>query len=77
MVFTVCGDVAQDFGLGGVSWRLKPHQQLQSPPSRTNPPQPTKVGFAWVDAISIATHDGRPWFLPFAGMWHKILDWVE
>ena len=38
MVFTVCGDVAQDFGLGGVSWRLKPHQQLQSPPSRTNPP---------------------------------------
>lgn len=22
-------------------------------------------------------YDGRPWFLPFAGAWHKILDWVE
>ncbi len=22
-------------------------------------------------------YDGRPWFLPFAGMWHRILDWVE
>ena len=38
MVFAVCRRVAQNFGLGGMSWRLKPHQQLQSPPSRTNPP---------------------------------------
>ena len=22
-------------------------------------------------------YDGRPWFLPFAGMWHRILDWIE
>jgi glycine/D-amino acid oxidase-like deaminating enzyme len=22
-------------------------------------------------------YDGLPWFLLFAGMWHKILDWVE
>jgi len=22
-------------------------------------------------------YNGRPWFLPLAGMWHKILDWVE
>jgi glycine/D-amino acid oxidase-like deaminating enzyme len=22
-------------------------------------------------------YDGRPWFLPFAGIWHRILDWVE
>ncbi len=22
-------------------------------------------------------YDGRPWFLPFAGLWNKILDWVE
>jgi glycine/D-amino acid oxidase-like deaminating enzyme len=22
-------------------------------------------------------YDGRPWFLPLAGLWHKILDWVE
>jgi glycine/D-amino acid oxidase-like deaminating enzyme len=21
--------------------------------------------------------NGLPWFLPFAGVWHKILDWVE
>jgi len=20
---------------------------------------------------------GRPWFLPFAGMWYKVLDWVS
>ena len=25
----------------------------------------------------LGMYDGRPWFLPFAGMWHKILDWVE
>ena len=24
----------------------------------------------------LGLYDGRPWFLPFAGMWHKILDWV-
>ncbi len=22
-------------------------------------------------------YDGRPWFLPFAGLWHKVLDWVQ
>jgi glycine/D-amino acid oxidase-like deaminating enzyme len=25
----------------------------------------------------LGLYDGRPWFLPFAGIWHKILDWVE
>jgi glycine/D-amino acid oxidase-like deaminating enzyme len=25
----------------------------------------------------LGLYDGRPWFLPFAGMWHKVLDWVE
>ena len=25
----------------------------------------------------LGMYDGRPWFLPFAGMWHKFLDWVE
>jgi glycine/D-amino acid oxidase-like deaminating enzyme len=25
----------------------------------------------------LGLYNGRPWFLPFAGMWHKILDWVE
>ena len=25
----------------------------------------------------VGLYDGRPWFLPFAGAWHKILDWVE
>jgi glycine/D-amino acid oxidase-like deaminating enzyme len=25
----------------------------------------------------LGTYDGRPWFLPLAGLWHKILDWVE
>jgi glycine/D-amino acid oxidase-like deaminating enzyme len=25
----------------------------------------------------LGLYDGRPWFLPLAGIWHKILDWVE
>ena len=25
----------------------------------------------------LGLYDGRPWFLPFAGAWHKILDWAE
>jgi glycine/D-amino acid oxidase-like deaminating enzyme len=25
----------------------------------------------------LGLYDGRPWFLPFAGVWHKFLDWVE
>jgi glycine/D-amino acid oxidase-like deaminating enzyme len=25
----------------------------------------------------LGLYDGRPWFLPFAGMWYKILDWVK
>ena len=25
----------------------------------------------------LGLYNGFPWFLPFAGAWHKILDWVE
>jgi len=25
----------------------------------------------------LGLYNGSPWFLPFAGMWHKFLDWVE
>ncbi|MBK8783663.1 MAG: FAD-binding oxidoreductase [Anaerolineales bacterium] len=25
----------------------------------------------------LGAYNGSPWFLPFAGMWYKILDWVE
>ena len=25
----------------------------------------------------LGLYDGRPWFLPFAGAWHKVLDWIE
>lgn len=32
--------------------------------------------FAFPNA-PLGLYDGHPWFLPFAGMWHKILDWVE
>jgi hypothetical protein len=32
--------------------------------------------FAFLNA-PLGLYDSRPWFLPFAGMWHKILDWVE
>ena len=30
-----------------------------------------------ISSAPLGLYDGRPWFLPFAGMWHKILDWVE
>jgi len=25
----------------------------------------------------LGLYDGFPWFLPFAGAWHKLLDWIE
>ena len=25
----------------------------------------------------LGLYDGRPWFLPLAGLWHRILDWAE
>ncbi len=25
----------------------------------------------------LGLYNGFPWFLPFAGLWHKVLDWVE
>ena len=25
----------------------------------------------------LGLYDGRPWFLPFAGVWYKVLDWVS
>lgn len=25
----------------------------------------------------LGLYNGRPWFLPFAGLWHKVLDWIE
>ena len=28
-------------------------------------------------AAPLGLYTGSPWFLPFAGMWYKILDWVE
>ena len=34
------------------------------------------ASFKFPDA-PLGLYDGRPWFLPFAGMWHKFLDWVE
>jgi glycine/D-amino acid oxidase-like deaminating enzyme len=26
---------------------------------------------------TIPLYDGRPWFLPFAGLWYKFLDWIR
>ena len=34
------------------------------------------ASFPFLDA-PLGLYDGRPWFLPFAGAWHKILDWIE
>jgi glycine/D-amino acid oxidase-like deaminating enzyme len=35
--------------------------------------------FAQIDfpGAPLGLYNGYPWFLPFAGVWHKILDWVE
>jgi hypothetical protein len=32
--------------------------------------------FSFPDA-PLGLYNGFPWFLPFAGAWHKILDWIE
>ena len=34
------------------------------------------ASFDFPDA-PLGLYNGYPWFLPFAGIWHKILDWVE
>jgi glycine/D-amino acid oxidase-like deaminating enzyme len=34
------------------------------------------ASFSFPDA-PLGLYDGFPWFLPFAGAWHKILDWIE
>ncbi|HET6821434.1 MAG TPA: FAD-binding oxidoreductase, partial [Anaerolineales bacterium] len=34
------------------------------------------ASFEFPDA-PLGLYNGFPWFLPFAGAWHKILDWVE
>lgn len=33
-----------------------------------------KFGFP---GAPLGLYNGRPWFLPFAGMWYKFLDWME
>lgn len=34
------------------------------------------ASFAFPEA-PLGLYNGFPWFLPFAGAWHKILDWIE
>jgi glycine/D-amino acid oxidase-like deaminating enzyme len=35
------------------------------------------IPFAKVKFPAIPLYNGNPWFLPLAGLWYKILDWVE
>jgi glycine/D-amino acid oxidase-like deaminating enzyme len=39
-------------------------------------PENPFVGIAFPGA-PLGLYNGRPWFLPFAGMWYKVLDWVS
>jgi hypothetical protein len=25
----------------------------------------------------LGMYNGKPWFLPFAGAWYKVLDWIS
>ena len=34
------------------------------------------ASFPFPDA-PLGLYNGFPWFLPFAGAWHRILDWVD
>ncbi len=34
------------------------------------------AGFSFPGA-PLGLYNGQPWFLPFAGLWYKILDWIE
>jgi len=36
-----------------------------------------EIPFAKVKFPAVPLYNGAPWFLPLAGAWHKILDWVE
>jgi glycine/D-amino acid oxidase-like deaminating enzyme len=38
-------------------------------------PENPFVGIAFPGA-PLGLYNGKPWFLPFAGMWYKVLDWV-
>jgi glycine/D-amino acid oxidase-like deaminating enzyme len=39
-------------------------------------PENPFVGISFPGA-PLGLYNGRPWFLPFAGMWYKVLDWVS
>jgi glycine/D-amino acid oxidase-like deaminating enzyme len=43
------------------------HGTIQEHPFNLFPFPPAPLGL----------YNGRPWFLPLAGAWHKILDWIE
>jgi glycine/D-amino acid oxidase-like deaminating enzyme len=39
--------------------------------------QPADNPFEALDFPALPVYDGRPWFLPFAAAWYRLLDWVS
>ncbi len=45
---------------------------------RADPPRPADNPFAQIafPGAPLGLYNGRPWFLPAAGLWYKLLDWL-
>jgi glycine/D-amino acid oxidase-like deaminating enzyme len=59
----------------GVAMATYQGQKLAELMSGDNPDNPF-VGIPFPGA-PLGLYNGKPWFLPFAGMWYKFLDWVS
>jgi glycine/D-amino acid oxidase-like deaminating enzyme len=59
----------------GVAMATYQGQKMAELMSGDKPDNPF-VGIAFPGA-PLGLYNGRPWFLPFAGMWYKFLDWVS
>ena len=49
---------------------------MASDPAKNDQPENPFVGIDFPGA-PLGLYNGKPWFLPFAGMWYKFLDWVS
>jgi hypothetical protein len=59
----------------GVAMAMYQGQKMAELISGDKPENPF-VGIKFPGA-PLGLYNGKPWFLPFAGMWYKFLDWVS
>ena len=39
--------------------------------------RPDRNPFRGLPFRAVPFYDGRPWFLPFVGLWYKLRDWIQ